>query len=236
MAVYGVNESQRKAARVAGFAYLLTMATVVFANLGIQDRLIVRGNAAETARNIIAHERLFRVAIACELIYCAGLIVLTTALYMILKTVDQSLALIGAFWRLVYALTWLLMTMHLFDAQRLASGGDSLQVFEAERLRALAMSYLGARFWEYYAGLLFYGLASAVCSYLWLMSNYIPRALAAFGAISSVWCAACTFTFVILPNFDKVVNLWWFDSPMGIFEIATGFLAFVQGIKDICDR
>jgi Domain of unknown function (DUF4386) len=93
------------------------------------------------------------------------------------------------------------------------------------------MSFLGARFWENYAGLLFYGLASAVCSYLWLKSNYIPRALAAFGAISSVWCAACTFIFVILPNFDKVVNLWWFDSPMGIFEIATGFWLLFKGLR-----
>jgi hypothetical protein len=52
------------------------MATVVFANFGIHARLIVAGNAAETARNIMAHERLFRIGIACGLIYGAGLVVL----------------------------------------------------------------------------------------------------------------------------------------------------------------
>jgi hypothetical protein len=95
------------------------MATVVFANFGIHARLIVAGNAAETARNIMAHERLFRIGIACGLIYGAGLVVLLTALYVILKPVDRGLALLAAFWRLVYALMWVLMTLNLFEALRL---------------------------------------------------------------------------------------------------------------------
>jgi len=70
-----------------------------------------------------------------------------------------------------------------------------------------------------------------VCSYLWFKSNYIPRALAAFGVISSGWCALCTFTFIMLPDFAKVVNLWWFDSPIGIFEIATSVWLLFKGLR-----
>ncbi len=95
MTISTIDESQRKAARVAGLSCLVTMAAVVFANLGIHDRLVVRGNAAETARNIMAHERLFRINIACDLIYCAGVVVLLTALYVILKPVSRSLAFPG---------------------------------------------------------------------------------------------------------------------------------------------
>jgi hypothetical protein len=226
-----IEPAQQTAAKVAGFTYLFTMAIVVFANFGIHARLVVAGNAAATARNILAHERLFRVGIACDLIYCVGLVVLLTALYVILKPVDRGLALLGAFWRLVYALMWVLMTLNLFDALRLLSGADYLRVFEAERLQALARLDLGANFDQYYVGLLFFALASTVCSYLWFKSNYIPRALAAWGVISSVWCAACTFVFIIFPNFAKVVNLWWFDSPMGIFEMALSFWLLFKGIR-----
>ena len=63
MTVNPLDESQRKAARVAGLAYLITFATVVYVNFGIHDRLIVQNNA-ETVRNILAHERLFRIGIA----------------------------------------------------------------------------------------------------------------------------------------------------------------------------
>lgn len=175
-----LEQSQRKASRVVGFTCLFTMAVVVFANFGILARLIVPGNAAETARNIMAHERLFRTVIACGLIYGAGLVVLLTALYVILKPVNRGLALLAAFWRLVYALMWVLMTLNLFHVLRLLSGADYLRGFEADRLQALVRLSLGANFDTYYVGLLFYALASTVCSYLWFKSNYIPGALAAW--------------------------------------------------------
>ncbi|MGA3028497.1 MAG: DUF4386 domain-containing protein [Bryobacteraceae bacterium] len=231
MAIHTVDESQRQAARVAGLAYLATFATVVYVNFGIHDRLIVANNAAETARNILAHERLFRIGIAGDLIYCAGVVVLLTALYVILKPVNRGLALLAAFWRLVWVLMWLAMTLQLFDALRLLSGADYSRAFEAERLQALAKLYLGTRFDYYYVGLLFGALASTACGYLWFKSRYIPRSLAAFGVISSAFCVACTFVFYIFPDFDKTVNLWWFDTPMGIFDIALSVWLLFKGLR-----
>jgi hypothetical protein len=128
-----IDDSQRKAAKVAGFAYLFTLAAVVFSQFRIHDRLMV-GNAAETARNIMAHERLFRIGIACDLTYCAGVVILLTALYVILKPVNPGFALLAAFWRLAYAFVWILMTLNLFDARRLLSGADYSRVFEAANL------------------------------------------------------------------------------------------------------
>jgi hypothetical protein len=226
-----IEPSQRTAARVAGFACLITFATVAYVNFGIHGRLIVAGNAAETARNILAHERLFRIGIAGDLVYCAGVVVLLTALYVILQPVNRGLALLAAFWRLVWVLIWLVMTLNLFAALRLLHGADYLRAFEAERLQALARFYLGTSLDYYYVGLLFAALASTVCGYLWFKSRYIPRALAAFGVISSIFCVACTFVFYIFPNFDKIVNLWWFDTPMGIFDITLSFWLLFKGIQ-----
>jgi len=230
MTLSPIDESQRTAARVAGFAYLITFATVVAVNFGIHDRLIVENNA-QTARNILAHERLFRIGIVGDLTYCAGVVVLLTALYVILRPVNRGLALLAAFWRLVWVLMWLVMTLNLFDALRLLNGADYLRAFEAERLQALASLYLGTRFDYYYVGLLFGGLASTVCGYLWFKSRYIPRALAAFGVISSAFCVACTLVFYIFPNFDKIVNLWWFDTPMAIFDTALSFWLLFKGLR-----
>ena len=230
MAAYTIDESQRKAAPVAGLAYLITFVTVVSVNFGIHDRLIV-GSNAETARNILAHEQLFRIGIAGDVIYCAGVVVLLTALYVILRPVSGGLALLAAFWRLVWVLMWLVMTLSLFDALRLLHGGDYLQAMEPERLQALAKLYLGTRFDYYYVGLLFGSLASTVCGYLWLKSRYIPRALAAFGLISSAFCVACTLVFYIFPHFNKIVNLWWFDTPMGLFDIALSFWLIFKGLR-----
>ncbi len=226
-----ITQSQRKAAIVAGLAYLITFATVVFVNFGIHDRLIVVNDTAATARNILANERLFRIGIVGDLIYCTGVVVLLTALYVILKPVNQGLALIAAFWRLLWVLMWLVMTLHLFDALRLLNDADYLRAFEAGRLNALVSLDLSTRFDYYYVGLLFGSLGSTVCGFLWFKSRYVPRILAAFGIISSAFCVACTFLFYIFPDFDKIVNLWWFDTPMGIFDIILSFWLLIKGLR-----
>ena len=226
-----IDNSQRTAAKVAGFACLFGIAIVIYSNYGIYEHLIVPGNVAETARNIVAHETLFRLSLVCNVAYTTTVIVLLAALYVILKPVNPGLALVGAFFRLVFALMWLLTALNMISALRLLGSASYLQVFEADRLQALARLHLGANFDDYYVGLPFFSLASTVCSYLWLKSNYIPKGLAAFGLVSSVWCVICAFVFLIFPHFNKIVNDYWFDSPMAIFELVLSFWLLFKGLR-----
>ena len=231
MTVRNIDNSQRTAAKVAGISGLLTVAIVVFANYVLLNPLIVPGNAVETARNIVAHETQFRITVVCFLIYSAGVVVLLAALYLILRPVNQGLALVGALFRLVFALLWLLTTLNMLGALRHLGSASYLQVFEADRLQTLARLHLAANFDDYYVGLPFFGLAATVCSYLWLKSNYIPRSLSIFGLISSAWCVVCALVFLIFPHFNKTVNDYWFDSPMALFELALSLWLLFKGLK-----
>ena len=221
MAIVAIDDSQRTAAKVAGLTYLISFAVVVFANYAVHERLIVSGNIAQTARNFAASQQLLRISIGCDLIYCAGLVVLLTALYAVLNAVNHNLALLAAVLRLVYAAMWVLMTLELLKILRLSSRPDSL---------ALMKLNLGARSDEYYVGLLFYGLASTVCSYLWLKSHYIPGVLAGFGVVTSAWSAACALAFIIYPSLAGILNPYWYDSALGVFEIALGFWLLFKGL------
>jgi hypothetical protein len=226
-----IDKSQRTAAKVAGFALLFSMVIVVFANYALLNPLLVRGNAVETARNILAHETQFRVAATCFLTYSLSVIVLLAALYVVLKPVNRGLALVGALFRLVFALLWLLSTLNLLGALRLLGSAPYLQVFEPDRLQSLARVYIAATFDDYYVGLPFFGLAATVCAWLWLKSNYIPRPLALFGVISSAFCVICAFVYLIFPGFAKPVNPYWFDSPMALFEMALSFWLLFKGLR-----
>jgi Domain of unknown function (DUF4386) len=226
--------SQRKAARVAGLSYLLTTAIIIYSYFGIGDKLVVTGNVEQTAKNILGHESLFRLTIIFNMLYCAGLIVVLTAFYIILKAVNHGLALLAALLRFVFALVFISSALNLFTALRLITGGDYLQVFETNRLQALARLYLSGMD-AYYVGLLFWSLASTICAYLWFKSRYVPRLLSAFGIISSLWCIACTIAYIIYPDFAETINLWWFDTGMVIFEIILSFwLLFgkLSGMKE----
>jgi uncharacterized protein DUF4386 len=231
MTLAAIDNSQRTAAKIAGIAGLFTMVIVVFANYGLLNPLIVPGNAAETARNIVAHELAFRVTVICFLLYSAGVVVLLAALYGILKPLNRGLALAGALFRLIFALLWLLSTLNLLGALRLLGSAKYLEIFEADRLQILARLSIAGMFDDYYVGLPFFALASAVCSFLWLKSRYIPRSLAAFGVISSVWCVFCAFVYLLFPGFAKPVDPYWFDSPMAIFELILSFWLLFRGLQ-----
>src|SRR5258707_2692735 len=75
--------------RFAGWLYILTSIFGFFAMGYVPDNLIVHGNAAATASNIVAHETLFRLGIAAELIGMAGFIFVADALYDLLKGVNR---------------------------------------------------------------------------------------------------------------------------------------------------
>ena len=231
MTISTIDQSQRTAAKVAGFTGLFAMAIVVFANYALLNPLIVPGNAVETARNLVAHETQVRAIATCFPTYSASVIVLLAALYVILKPVNLGLALVGALFRLVFASLWLLTTLNLLGALRLLGSASYLQVFEADRLQALARLSLAANFDDYYVGLPFFGLAATVCSYLWLKSNYVPKGLAAFGVVSSVWCVICAFVFLVFPHFNKIVNDYWFDSPMAMFEMVLSLWLLFKGLR-----
>ncbi len=233
MTVSTIDNSQRTAAKVAGFSLLFSMVIVVFANFALLNPLLVPGNAAETARNIIAHQTQLRIAVTCFLAYSVIVVVLLTALYVVLKPVNPGLALVGAIFRLVFASLWLLSTLNMLGALRLLGSANYLQVFEADRLQVLARLNVAATFDDYYVGLPFFGLAATVCAYLWFKSNYIPKGLALFGVISSAWCVICAFVFLIFPTFNKIVNDWLFDTPMGLFEMVLSFWLLFKGLKPV---
>jgi len=227
------NNSQRTAAKVAAWSGLLTFAIVVFGNFVLLNPLTVPGNAAATAQNIVAHETQFRLTVVCFLTYSLGVVVLLSALYVILKPLNPGLALVGALSRLVFAFLWLLSTLNMLSALRLLSNANYLQVFEPDRLQALAKLHLGANFDNYYVGLPFFGLAATICAWLWLKSNYVPRGLALYGVISSAWCVFCAFVYLIFPHFNKIVNDWWFDFPMAVFELVLSFWLLFKGLKPV---
>jgi hypothetical protein len=226
-----IKESQRTAAKIAGVTGLLAVGIVVFGNYVLFSPLIVPRDAAETGRNIMAHQTQVRVALICFLVYSANVIVLVAALYVILKPVGPILALIGALFRLVFAMLWLLATLNLLTSLRLLGTAPYLQVFQPDHVQALARLQIAANFDDYYIGLPFFGLAATVCAYLWLKSGYIPKTLAAFGVISSAWCVICAFIFLIFPDFNKIVNDYWFDSPMAIFELVVSLWLLFKGLR-----
>jgi hypothetical protein len=219
MAISTIDGSQRKAARVVGLAYLLALPPALF------------GEAAANARNITAHERLFRLGTASNLGAFALDVILITALYVVLKPVNRNLALLAAFWGLIETAILVVATVSDLEALRILSGADYSRTFEADRLQALAKLSLGAHGAAYHGGLVFAGLRSTVFCYLWLKSDFIPKTLAAWGVFSSLLLATCTYAFIIFPELRQLVSVGFYGGPIFIFELTMGFWLLLKELR-----
>jgi len=230
MTINTIDKSQSNAARVVGLIYLLDFVTAIYAEFIVRPRLIVWNNAAETARNIVAHEQLFRLSIAIHLVGFASVVALLTALYVVLKPVNQNLALLAAFWRMIEASVCVVMMLNSLNVLQLLSGNASLRAFDADRLQALMMLSLGAHGVTFNVGIIFFGLGSTVFSYLWFKSRYIPRALAVLGVFSSLLVTICSLAIIIYPRFADIAGLGQF-VPISIFELTMGFWLLIKGLR-----
>lgn len=227
-----IDVSQRNTAKVAALACLISFPFVVYANFGLRGPLFVSGDMAETVRRIAAATPVFRLSVAFDLVYCTGVVVLLAALYVVLRPVNRYLALLASLGKLVYAATAVLMALSFLTILRLASDTAYVQALAPEPLQALVRLNSSAIWDQYYVGLAFWALSSTVLGWLWLKSRYIPAALAGFGLVSSAWCAFCTFAYIIHPAFSSVVNLWWFDTPMALFDITLSVWLLFKGLRD----
>lgn len=84
--------STKNPGRFAGLLYVLMSIFGFFAMGYVPGKIIVHGDAAATASNIAAHETLFRLGIAGQLIGQAGFILVALALYELFKGVNRRLA------------------------------------------------------------------------------------------------------------------------------------------------
>jgi hypothetical protein len=225
-----IEPEQRTAAKVVGFLYVFTMATAIFAQMYVRGQLIVRGDAVQTARNIAASERLFRLGIATDLITVVGVVILIWALYVVLKPINGNLALLAAFLRLAENAVAAVATLNAFAALRLLSGAEYLRVFDTQQLQALARVFVSGQSAGLEIAFVFLGLGSALFSYLWLRSRYIPRMLAAWGIFSSLVLALVNLTMMVFPGLWDALGMAYM-APMFIYEVGLGLWLLIKGLQ-----
>lgn len=169
--------SLRTAALVAGLSLLMMVIAAPFAELFVFPKLIVPGNAAETAQNIIANKTLFTSAIFGYLVTFLCDLVAAWALYILLKPVNENLSLLTALFRVVYTLIALVALLNLVTVLRLLDTPASAGLFQPDQLPAQIMYLLNTFKSHWYFGLLFFGIHLGLLGYLVFRSNYIPRIL-----------------------------------------------------------
>src|SRR6202047_309302 len=132
--------------------------TAAFGQVIIPGKLVVAGNAAATASNILGHERLFWLGFILSLIGVAFHIAWAFLMYELLKPVNKSLSLLAAFVILVGCAIQALVSLLYLAPLLILQGGSSVSAFTPEQLQALALLFVKLNGYAFNIDLVFFGL------------------------------------------------------------------------------
>jgi hypothetical protein len=195
-------------ARAAGVGYLVIIVTGIFAEFFVRSSLIVPGDAAATAANIVASQSLYRVGLIGELLMLACDVMVALALYVIFEPVSRSLSLLAAFFRLVHAAIVGVNLLNTWVPLALVGDAGFLTAFEPAQLHALALLFLEAHAYGYVIGLAFFGVHCLLLGYLVIRSRYVPRILGLLLLAASLGYMTDSVGRTLLPNYDDVASVF----------------------------
>ena len=213
-------------ARVAGVAMLLS---IVFGFLGemiLPDRIVVRGDAAATAANIVGNPALFRLTFAAYLVEALCDIGLCVFFYILLKPVDRNLALLSAFFGIASMVLFAVAQSSFFASSLVLGDSPGMGAFTSDQRSALA--YLAIRISGTIAWLFLclYGIASMIRGYLIARSTYLPRILGILFIIGGAGFFLRSATHLLAPEYSS----WLLLLPMAFAGIPTMAWLLIRGI------
>jgi hypothetical protein len=143
----------------------------------VSGSLVVNGDAAATATNLLVHKSLFQLGFAVFLIEMACQVVITALFYDLLKPAGRSVSLVAAFLGLAGCVIKTFSRLFFIAPLLILGGAHYLSVFSAEQLQALALLFLKVNDRGAAIALVFFGFYALLTGYLIIRSTFLPRIL-----------------------------------------------------------
>jgi hypothetical protein len=198
-------------ALVAAVSLLLMALLAPLANFGVLQTLIDPADVAGTTSHILASAGVFRAAIGGLLLVAILDVVVAWALYVLLRPVNEILALLVAWLRVVYAAAFASALVNLFDVAQLVngepasrSGGQSAQLLA--QVAASVASF--ANGWD--LALAIFGLSLLGLGALILRSVDFPKVLGLLVMFAGVGYLVDSFGTILVSGYSLTISSFTF--------------------------
>jgi hypothetical protein len=215
-------------ARLAGLTYVLIILIGIFSVSYIDSNLIVPGDDAATVSNILVNELQFRLCVLSEIFMYVLVILLSLALYVILRRVDKNLALLALLWRFGEAIVGVGIAVLSGIIPLLLLNRE--YALDAEQMQSLIGLFLAVRSGGLDIVLIFVGVGGTLFCYLLFKSKLIPRILSAWGMLTYLSMLILACVSILVPGIPESTKMILY-TPGGLFEIVIGLWLLVKGIN-----
>jgi hypothetical protein len=181
------TEHPRLLARIAGAFYLIITACALFAYLHVfYGQLIVRGDMAQTATNILAHERLYRSGLAAAVIVVVCNLPMGFILSELLKVVNPRLSQLALIFITASATIEAVNLFHYIEPLFTLNTSEYRSAFQTSELQALARGPIRMFDYAFSVSLTFFGVFCALIGCLICRSKFFPRVLGLMMVVAGV--------------------------------------------------
>jgi uncharacterized protein DUF4386 len=212
-------------ARIAGGLYMSGVLNLIAG--AVITRLVVNGDAAATAHNILAHETSYRLAFAADIVTVPCYIAVTALLYDLFKPVNRSLALLAAFFGLAGSIMWALNDFSYLGPLVVLGGAHSSTA--ADQLQVLALMFLNLHDPGSNIVMVAFGFHVILIGYLIFRSTFLPRILGPWMAIAGLCYLTKSFASFLSPLF--AAHLLPYILIPGAVEILLPLWLIVMGVN-----
>jgi hypothetical protein len=221
-----MSNAIQKTARIAGFLYLLQIPLGVFGIVYVPKALIVPGDAAATASNILANEFLFRLSMVSTILAALVTVVTALFLYKVLKPVNKNYAVLMVLFTVIAAPISMLNELNHVAVLLLLKGPEYLTIFTTSQLQTLVSVFFDLHKYGIQIVGIFFGLWLLPMGYLVFKSYYIPKIIGVFLIITCLGYLIDFVTFFLFPNFGVIISEYTF-----LGEVLMVFWLLIKGVN-----
>jgi hypothetical protein len=206
MANRTVESSPQIYARTGGLLYLAIILLGAFAEGFVADKLVVAGDAATTAHNIMASPMLWHLSVAGDLIVALCAVPLLWIEYLLLRPVNRQLVLLAVLFNLVSLAVEATSKLFLIIVMPTLGNGAYQKAFEPQQLEVLANLALRSHDIAFNIALIFFGLTCLVNGYLIFKSGYLPKLVGILMQIAGWSYLTACFAALFAPAFSDLIT------------------------------
>lgn len=193
-------------ARTGGALYLTIIVLGAFAEGFVANRLVVSGDAALTAQNILASPQLWRLGVAADLIVVLCAVPLLWIEYLLLRPVSKHLVLLAVLSNVVSLAVEAISKVFLLVMMPTLGSADYLKGFEPQQLQILANLALRSHDIAFNIALIFFGFTCLVNGYLIFRSGYLPKLVGILMQLAGVSYLTACFAALFAPTFADLIT------------------------------
>jgi hypothetical protein len=201
-----VENSPQHYARIGGALYLAIIVLGAFAEGFAANKLIVPGDAAATAANILGSSQLWRLSVAGDLIVVLCAVPLLWIEYLLLRPVSKQLVLLAVLFNLVSLAVEAISKLFLLIVVPILGSTDYLKAFDPHQLQILANLALSSHDIAFNIALIFFGFTCLVNGCLIFRSGYLPKFVGILMQIAGLSYLTACFAALFAPAFADLIT------------------------------